>query len=46
MIVSIVTFRLPKRWTVEEAAAAFKYSAPKVSANAEPRVKTLLRHRK
>jgi hypothetical protein len=29
MIVSIVTFRLPKRWTVEEAAAVFKSTAPK-----------------
>ena len=29
MIVSIVTFRLPKRWTVDEAAAVFKSTAPK-----------------
>ena len=29
MIVAIVTFRLPKRWTVEEAAAIFKSTAPK-----------------
>jgi hypothetical protein len=29
MIVSIVTFRLPKRWSVEEAAAVFKSTAPK-----------------
>lgn len=29
MIVSIVTFKLPKRWTVEEAAAVFKSTAPK-----------------
>ena len=29
MIVSIVTFRLPKRWTLEEAAAVFKTTAPK-----------------
>jgi hypothetical protein len=29
MIVSIVTFRLPKRWTVEEAAKVFKSTAPK-----------------
>ena len=29
MIVSIVTFKLPKRWTVEEAAAVFESTAPK-----------------
>lgn len=29
MMVSIVTFRLPKRWTVEEAAAVFQSIAPK-----------------
>lgn len=29
MIVSIVTFKLPKRWTVEEAAAVSKSTAPK-----------------
>jgi putative monooxygenase ydhR len=29
MIVAIVTFKLPKRWTVEEAAAVFKTTAPK-----------------
>ena len=29
MIVSIVTFNLPKRWTVEEAAAVFKSTAPR-----------------
>ena len=29
MIVSIVTFKLPKRWTVDEAAAVFKSSAQK-----------------
>jgi hypothetical protein len=29
MIVSIVTFILPKRWTVEEAAKVFKSTAPK-----------------
>ena len=29
MIVSIVTFRLPKPWSVEEAAAVFKSTAPK-----------------
>ena len=29
MIVSIVTFKLPKRWSVEEAAAVFKSTAPK-----------------
>ena len=29
MIVSIVTFKLPKRWTVDEAAAVFKSTAPK-----------------
>ena len=29
MIVSIVTFKLPQRWTVEEAAAVFKSTAPK-----------------
>ena len=29
MIVAIVTFRLSKRWTVEEAAAVFKSTAPK-----------------
>lgn len=29
MIVSIVTFKLPKSWTVEEAATVFKSTAPK-----------------
>ena len=29
MIVAIVTFRLPKRWSVAEAAAVFKSTAPK-----------------
>jgi hypothetical protein len=29
MIVSIVTFKLPKRWTVQEAASVFKSTAPK-----------------
>ena len=29
MIVAIVTFRLPKRWTIEEAATVFKSTAPK-----------------
>ena len=29
MIVSIVTFNLPKRWTVEEAAKVFESTAPK-----------------
>jgi hypothetical protein len=29
MIVSIVTFRLPKRWTVEDAAKVFRSTAPK-----------------
>jgi hypothetical protein len=29
MIVSIVTFKLPTRWTVEEAAKVFKSTAPK-----------------
>jgi hypothetical protein len=29
MIVSIVTFKLPKRWTLEEAAAVFESTAPK-----------------
>jgi len=29
MIVSIVTFKLPKRWSVEEATAVFKTTAPK-----------------
>ena len=29
MIVSIVTFKLPKPWTVEEAANVFKSTAPK-----------------
>jgi hypothetical protein len=29
MIVSIVTFGLPKRWTVEEAAKVFRSTAPK-----------------
>ena len=29
MIVSIVTFKLPKRWTVHEAASVFKSTAPK-----------------
>lgn len=28
MIVSIVTYKLPKRWTVAEAAAVFKSTAP------------------
>ena len=28
MIISIVTFELPKRWTVEEAAGVFKSTAP------------------
>jgi hypothetical protein len=29
MIVSIVTFKLPKSWSVREAAAVFKSTAPK-----------------
>ena len=29
MIVAIVTFKLPKRWTVSEAAEVFKSTAPK-----------------
>jgi hypothetical protein len=29
MIVAIVTFRLPERWTVAEAAKVFKSTAPK-----------------
>jgi hypothetical protein len=29
MFVAIVTFTLPKHWTVEEAAAVFKSTAPK-----------------
>jgi hypothetical protein len=29
MIVAIVTFKLPKRWSVEEAAAVFRSTAPK-----------------
>jgi hypothetical protein len=29
MIVAIVTFKLPKRWTVSEAAAVFESTAPK-----------------
>ena len=29
MIVAIVTFRLPKRWTVAEAAEVFQSTAPK-----------------
>jgi hypothetical protein len=29
MIVSIVSFKLPRRWTVEEAAAVFESTAPK-----------------
>lgn len=29
MIVSIVTFNLPKRWTVEEASKVFQSTAPK-----------------
>ena len=29
MIVSIVTFRLPKPWSVEEAASVFRSTAPK-----------------
>ena len=29
MIVSILTYKLPKRWTLEEAAAVFKSTAPK-----------------
>ncbi len=29
MIVSIVTFKLSKHWTVDEAAAVFKSTAPK-----------------
>ena len=29
MIVAIVTFKLPKRWSVAEAASVFKSTAPK-----------------
>ena len=29
MIVAIVTFKLPKRWSVADAAAVFKSTAPK-----------------
>jgi hypothetical protein len=29
MIVAIVTFKLPTRWTVDEAAAVFKSTAPR-----------------
>ena len=29
MIVAIVTFKLPKRWTVADAATVFKSTAPK-----------------
>ena len=29
MIVSIVTFKLPKRWRIEQAASVFKSTAPK-----------------
>lgn len=29
MIVSILTYKLPKRWTLEEAVQAFKSTAPK-----------------
>lgn len=29
MIIAIVTFKLPKKWTVEEAAGVFKSTAPK-----------------
>ena len=29
MIVSIVTFKLPRRWSVEEAARVFKSTAPR-----------------
>jgi hypothetical protein len=29
MIVSIVTFKLPQRWTVEHAATVFRSTAPK-----------------
>lgn len=29
MIVAIVSFQLPKRWSVEEAAGVFKSTAPK-----------------
>jgi hypothetical protein len=29
VIVAIVTFQLPRRWTIEEAAAVFKSTAPK-----------------
>ena len=28
MIVSIVTYKLPKRWTLEEATAVFRSTAP------------------
>jgi len=29
MIISVVTFKLPKRWSVEEAAKVFRSTAPK-----------------
>lgn len=29
MIISMVSFKLPRRWSVEEAAAVFKSTAPK-----------------
>jgi hypothetical protein len=29
MILSILTYKLPKRWTLEEAAAVFKSTAPR-----------------
>ena len=29
MILSILTYKLPKRWSLEEAAAVFKSTAPK-----------------
>jgi len=29
MILSILTYKLPQRWTVEEAAAVFKSTAPR-----------------
>ena len=32
MIISIVTFKLAKRWSVEEAAGVFKSTAPKYLA--------------
>ncbi len=32
MIVTIVTFRLPQRWTVQQAAAVFNSTAPKYLA--------------